>query len=43
MLEHLIKAKLYVDIDKLEFYTQHVKYLSMIIIIEGIHIDLEKV
>ena len=43
VLEHLIKAKLYIDIDKLEFYTQCVKYLGMIIMIEGIRMDLEKV
>ena len=43
VLEHLIKAKLYMDIDKSEFYTQRVKYLGMIIIIEGIRMDLEKV
>ena len=43
VLERLIKAKLYMDIDKSEFYTQRVKYLSMIITIEGIHMDLEKV
>lgn len=39
----LIKAGLSVNINKYEFYIIYTKYLSLIIILSGIEIDLEKI
>ena len=43
VLKRLIKAGLFADINKSEFYVTKVKYLGMIITTKGIRIDLEKV
>ena len=43
VLERLRTAKLYVDIDKSEFDVQEVKYLGMIVSIQGMKMDPSKV
>lgn len=43
VLKYLHKQSLQVDIDKREFSTKKVKYLSIIITIESIEIDAEKI
>ena len=43
MLRRLIKAGLYIDIKKCEFFTIKTKYLGIIITLGGIEMDPKKV
>jgi len=43
VIRHLRAAGLQINISKLEFYTTKTKYLSLIILIEGMSIDSKKV
>ena len=43
VLQRLLKAGLYVDIQKSEFKVKKTKFLGFIIRTEGIEVDLEKV
>ena len=43
MLRRLIKAGLYIDIKKCEFFTTKIKYLGIIITLGGIEMDPKKV
>ena len=43
VLERLIEAKLFIDIDKCEFEVQKVIYLGFIISIDGVRMDLAKI
>jgi hypothetical protein len=43
ILERLVEAGLYVDIDKSEFEITEIKYLGLIVIIEGIRMDSAKI
>ena len=43
MLRRLIKAGLYTDIKKYEFFTTKIKYLGIIITLGGIEMDSKKV
>ena len=43
MLERLIEAKLFLDIDKCEFFVKEVKYSNLIIIIEKIKMNSRKI
>jgi hypothetical protein len=43
VVNKLIANSLYIDVTKCKFNTRKVKYLSLIVTIEGIKIDLAKV
>ena len=43
MFERLRKTKLFLNIDKFEFFVTFVKYLKLIIIINDIRINLKKI
>ena len=43
VLDKLLKAGLYLDINKCDFHVKEVKYLGLIITIEGLKMDPKKV
>ena len=43
MLKRLIETKLFLNIDKCEFFVKKVKYLNLIIIIEKIKMNFQKI